>query len=77
MKLDVRKAYHRLRIAPGDKWKTAFRTCYGHYEYTVVPFGLVNASTAFKGHINSVLRKHLDQICIAYLDNIVVYSNSL
>ncbi len=25
-KLDIREAYHRLWIAPGDKWKTAFRT---------------------------------------------------
>ncbi len=40
-------------------------------------FGLVNASAAFQGHINNELRKHLDQFCIAYLDNIIVYSNSL
>jgi hypothetical protein len=76
-KLDIREAYHRLRIASGDEWKTAFRTRYGHYEYTVVPFGLVNAPAAFQGHINSVLREHLDQFCIAYLNDIVVYSNSI
>jgi hypothetical protein len=76
-KLDIREAYHRLQIAPGDEWKTAYRTRYGHYEYTVVPFGLVNAPEAFQGHINNVLRKHLDQFRIAYLDDIVVYSNSL
>jgi hypothetical protein len=76
-KLDIREAYHRLRVAPGDEWKTAFRTRYGHYEYTVVPFGLVNAPAAFQGLINNVLREHLDQFCIAYLDDIVVYSNSL
>jgi hypothetical protein len=76
-KLDMREAYYRLRIASGDEWKTAFRTRYGHYEYTVVLFGLVNVPAAFKGHINSVLREHLDQFRIAYLDDIVVYSNSL
>ncbi len=32
---------------------------------------------AFQGHNNNVLHDHLDQFCIAYLDNIVVYSNSL
>jgi hypothetical protein len=54
-----------------------FHTRYGHYEYTIVPFGLVNAPAAFQGHNNNVLRKHLDTFCIAYLDDIDVNSNSL
>ena len=33
-KLDLRDAYHRIRIKRGDEWKTAFRTRYGHFEYT-------------------------------------------
>jgi hypothetical protein len=41
-KLDVREAYHRVRIRKGDEWKTAFRTRYGHFEYTVMLFGLTN-----------------------------------
>ncbi len=50
---------------------------YSHYEYTLVPFGLVNAPAAFQGHIKTVLHKFLDLVCIAYLDNIVVYLNLL
>ncbi len=76
-KLDIREAYHMLRIASGDEWKTAFRTRYGHYEYTVVPFGLVNAPAAFQGHINTVLCEFLDLFCIVYLDDIFVYSSLL
>ncbi len=75
--LDIREAYHRLRIASGDEWKTAFRTRYGNYKYTVVLFSLINAPATSQGHINSVLCEYLDLFCIAYLDDIVVYSNSL
>ena len=54
-KLDITDAYYRLRIAKGDEWKTAFRTKYGHYEYTVMPFGLTNAPASFQRFINEVL----------------------
>jgi hypothetical protein len=46
-KLDLCGAYNLLKIHPGDEWKIAFRTCYGHFEYTVMPFGLTNAPTVF------------------------------
>jgi len=42
-KFDIRDAYYNLRIAKGDKWKTAFRTRYRLYKYCVMPFGLTNA----------------------------------
>jgi hypothetical protein len=77
MKLYISEAYRRLQIAPGNEWQTAFCTHYSHYEYTIVPFGLVNAPAAFWGHFNNVLHGYLDQFCITYLDDIVVYSNWL
>ncbi|USP79372.1 retrotransposon nucleocapsid protein [Curvularia clavata] len=74
-KLDVREAYHRVRIKEGDEWKIAFRTRYGHFEYTVMPFGLINAPVQFQAYIYYILAGLVDVSCIVYLDDILVFSN--
>lgn len=73
-KLDLKDAYHRIRIKQGDEWKTAFRTRYGHFEYQVLPFGLANAPATFQGYINRALSNLLDRTCVVYLDDILIYS---
>jgi transposase InsO family protein len=75
-KLDLRDAYHRIRIKEGDEWKTAFRTRYGHFEYTVVPFGLSNAPGTFQAYVNSALSDLLDTSCIVFMDDILVFSQT-
>src|SRR5207248_3409783 len=75
-KLDLKDAYHRVRIRRGDEWKTAFRTRYGHFEYQVLPFGLANAPATFQAYINKALAGYLDDFCVVYLDDILVYSRS-
>ncbi len=73
-KLDLRNAYHLVRIRAGDEWKTAFNTPTGHYEYKVMPFGLVNAPAIFQAFINDVLREMLNQFVFVYLDDILIFS---
>jgi hypothetical protein len=57
-----------------EEWKTAFRTRYRLYEYTVMPFELTNAPATCQEMINDALRQYLDIFVIAYLDDILVYS---
>ncbi|KAF5503436.1 Transposon Tf2-6 polyprotein [Colletotrichum fructicola] len=74
-KLDVVAAFHKIRIAKGEEYKTAFRTRYGLFEWLVVPFGLTGAPATFQRYINSVLREYLDDFATAYMDDVLIYSN--
>lgn len=69
-KIDLRNAYHKIRIKEGDEWKMAFRTRYRHFEYCVMLFSLANVLATFQAHVNNVLRDFLDVFYIVYLDNI-------
>jgi len=76
-KFDVHDRYHRLRMKAGEEWKTAFRCRYGLFEYTVMPFGLCNAPGTFQFYMNDTFRDMLDQFLIVYLDDMLIYSDSL
>ena len=73
-KIDLCRAYNLVCIAPGEEWKTAFHTRYGHYEFQVMPFSLCNAPASFQHFMNDVLSDYLDQFAIVYLDDILIFS---
>jgi hypothetical protein len=75
-KIDLRDAYHQIKIKHRDKWKTAFRTQYRHYEYLIIPFRLTNTPTTFQSYIHDALKGLINDFVIVYLDNILIYSQS-
>lgn len=73
-KLDLRGAYNLVRIRKGDEEKTAFRCQFGHFEYTVMPFGLCNAPAVFQAMMIDIFRDIIDRYVVIYLDDIMVFS---
>ena len=75
-KLNLRNAYHLVRIREGDEWKTGFNTHLGHFEYLVLPFGLTNAPAVFQALVNDVLGDLLNTCVVIYLDDILIFSRT-
>jgi hypothetical protein len=73
-KLDIRQAFHRIRVDPESEEYTTFRTRYGSYKCKVLPFGLTNGPATYQRYMNDVLMDYLDEFCMAYLDDILIYS---
>ena len=75
-KFDVRSGFANIRVAPGSEPLTAFKTFFGLFEYQVMPMGLATAPSIFQRFINSVLNPYLERFCFAYLDDIIIFSDS-
>lgn len=76
-KIDIRQAFHKIRMHPDSEDLTTFRTRYGSYKYKVMPFGLSGGPATFQRFVNSHLIGYLDEFCHAYIDDILIFSNSI
>ena len=76
-KLDLHSGYNQLRVREEDQYKTAFKCRFGHFEYTVCPFGLTNAPASFQALMNQVLNPLLGVCVLVYLDDILIFSPTL
>ena len=74
--LDLLNGFYNLEIKPSDRYKTAFSTHDGHYEFIRLPMGLKNSPSIFQRMMNAVLQGSLGKYAYIYIDDIVIYSKT-
>ena len=74
--LDLASGYHQVPVDKSDQEKTGFVTPWGHYEYTVMPFGLCNAPATFQRLMALVFSGLIGIDCLIYLDDIIIFKQT-
>ncbi len=74
--LDLKSGYHQMMMHPDDQEKTAFICEEGLFQFTVLPFGVVNGPASFQRLMEIVLQGLIGKTCYVYLDDIVCYSST-
>lgn len=76
-RLDIVAAFNNLRMHPDSVEYTTFKTLFGMYQYNVMPFGLTGGPSSWQRYMNDILFEFLGKFCAVYLDDILIYSNTL
>ena len=76
--LDINSAFWSIPMREKDRFKTAFITQKGHWQWKVLPFGFKNSPAIFQRILSNILRKHkLSNFCVNYIDDILIFSKNL
>ena len=76
-KIDLRTGFYQILINAADRHKTAFTTSQGLFEYNVLPMGLCNSPGIFMQLMNDTFAEFLNKSVLVFLDDIIVYSDTL
>ncbi|GAA5972537.1 hypothetical protein JCM11641_001890 [Rhodosporidiobolus odoratus] len=76
-KIDMTNAFFQTPMAEEDIEKTAIKTPWGLFEWTVMPQGLCNAPATHQARVNEALRHLVGVCCQAFVDDVIIYSNTL
>jgi len=72
----LRSGHHQIFVKAEDVQKTALKSRYGHYEFLVMAFGVINAPAIFMDYMNRIFRPFLDKFVVVFIDDILIYSHS-
>ena len=75
-KIDLRTGYHQLRVREAYIPNPTFRMRYGHFEFIMMPFGLMNAPATFMDLMHRVFQPYFDQFVVVFIYEILIYSKS-
>ena len=76
-KLELAQGYHEIAMAEESAEEAAFNTNPAQWEYLVVSFGFCNTPSIFQRLMNTPFKKEINYLIILYLDDILIYSNSM
>jgi len=74
-KFDIIAIFNEIRMRFDDEHKIVFIIRYDLFKYVVISFELCNVSITFQSFINKTLSLYLNDFCIVYMNNILVYNN--